>query len=358
MVPGIKVNELVARVMSDAKLKQDYIVPAGRMRFDEDVWPSRLGWHVPGHTVNRDMQGLTVNEHAMGQMADYVGIPSRYIDRLKKDAPDLIATNFNRLLQNKENDRRMVRTINGRARAFLSDRYRRLDHEDVAERILPMIADHGFVVRSSNITDNKLYIHVVSPNLEGEIRVGDAVRMGWIISNSEVGLGSLSLQLFVERLRCTNGMVLPEFSQRKAHLGGRSTEESFIVSVSDETRKASDNALWFGVRDHLREFTTMDGLKKVLGIIKDRADAPVTGDPEEVVEVLGSRFGLQDSERKSVLYSYIEEGDHTRWGLANAITQLANNSENYDRAVMLEQYGGSLLGFTGKDWTSISTAKL
>lgn len=355
MVPGIKINELVQRVMSDAKAKLDYIVPTRSMSFEPDAWPLGFGWKNKERAGLNDYVGL--NDHALGQMADYVGIPSRYIERLKKDAPDLISTNFNRLLKNKTDDRRMVRTLHGNARAFLSDRYRRLDHEDVAERILPMIGDHGFVVRSANITDNKLYIHVISPKLEGEIRVGDAVRMGWIISNSEIGLGSLSLQLFVERLRCTNGMVLPEFSQRKAHLGGRSTEESFIVSVSDETKKAGDDALWFGVRDHLREFTTIDGMNKVLKIIKEKADDPVTGDPQEVVEALGTRLSLQENERKSVLYSYLEEGDHTRWGLANAITQLANNSENYDRAVMLEQAGGSLLGFNNRDWSLIAGAK-
>ncbi|MBL0089244.1 MAG: hypothetical protein IPP44_22195 [Ideonella sp.] len=33
----------------------------------------------------------------------------------------------------------MVRTLDGQARAFLSDRYRRLDNYDLCEHVLPML---------------------------------------------------------------------------------------------------------------------------------------------------------------------------------------------------------------------------
>lgn len=345
MIQGIKLSDLVSRILVDAKEKKDFIVPATGISLMEN---GALDWR--GNT-------MPMTPHAESQLHTYLGIPSRFVDRLHKDAPDLITYSVNRLLETKTDDTRMIRTLHGKARAFMSDQYRRLDHEDVAERVLPMVIDAGYEVRSANITESKLYIHVVSPKTEGELRVNDAVRFGWIISNSEVGQGSLNLQLFIDRLRCTNGMVLPEFSKRRAHIGGRSEAgDSYLVKASNETTKAADDALWFGVRDHIREFSTTDGIKKVMDRLKEQADAPVGGDPTAVVQALSNKFLLKEEESKSVLYSFLEEGDRTRWGLANAITQIANDHTDYDRAVELEKIGGDLLMSTGADWKNIAMA--
>jgi len=40
-------------------------------------------------------------------------------------------------------DRRMVRIMDGNVRAFLSDRYRRLDHLELCTAVLPVINENG-----------------------------------------------------------------------------------------------------------------------------------------------------------------------------------------------------------------------
>ncbi len=351
MVPGIQIDTLIQRILADAKSKADYIVPATGVELMDG---ERLVWGSDKTTV----YDQPMTPHAMSQLTTYLGVPSRFIDRLRVDDPKLICINVNRLLQTKKDDRRMIRTLNGKARAWMSDQFRRgLDYVDVAERILPMIRDYGYQVVSANITETKLYIHVVSPKSEGEIRVNDPVRFGWLISDSEVGMGTLNLQLFLDRLRCTNGMTLPEFSKKRAHIGGRATAgDDYLVQASDETIKAADDALWLGVRDHIREFSTTSGLARVMATLKERTDAPVQGDPQSVVETLANKFLLNEAEQKSVLYSFLEEGDRTRWGLANAVTQLANNMADYDRAVELEKIGGDLMMVNATDWNRISKA--
>ena len=49
------------------------------------------------------------------------------------DAPMLLADNANRWLKDKGEDRRLIRTLDGKARALLSDKYRPLENEDLAE---------------------------------------------------------------------------------------------------------------------------------------------------------------------------------------------------------------------------------
>ena len=103
----------------------------------------------------------------------------------------------------------MVRTIDGTARAFLSNRYRRIDNLDIAGIVLPVLQEmEGMHFESCQLTDSRMYIKVVNTRLEAEVVPGDIVQSGIIISNSEVGLGSVSIQPLVYRLVCSNGMVV------------------------------------------------------------------------------------------------------------------------------------------------------
>ena len=48
---------------------------------------------------------------------------------------------------------------------------------------------------------------------------GDIVQAGVMISNSEVGLGAVSIQPLVYRLVCTNGMIVNDMGERRHHVG-------------------------------------------------------------------------------------------------------------------------------------------
>jgi hypothetical protein len=63
---------------------------------------------------------------ARRQLADKLGIPYAYFERMRENQPELLDRNVNTWLQN-EDDRRLLRTLDGDVRAVLSDRYRRLD---------------------------------------------------------------------------------------------------------------------------------------------------------------------------------------------------------------------------------------
>lgn len=85
-----------------------------------------------------------MGENAHRQIGAYTGIPASYYDKLMT-SPQLLAENVNHWLKDKavqaqlNPERRMIRTLDGNVRAFLSDRYRRIDNEMVAEAVLPVI---------------------------------------------------------------------------------------------------------------------------------------------------------------------------------------------------------------------------
>lgn len=57
---------------------------------------------------------------------------------MREERPDLLAYNANTWFK-QENSQRMLRTLDGSARAYLSNRYRRIDNIDIAGVTLPIL---------------------------------------------------------------------------------------------------------------------------------------------------------------------------------------------------------------------------
>ena len=112
----------------------------------------------------------------------------------------------------------MVRVLDHNIRAFLSDRYRRLDHLELCSAVLPVIQEmKGAEITSCDVTDAHLYLKVINRKLKEEVAVGDVVQAGFVISNSEIGLGSLRVEPLVFRLVCKNGLIIKDYAQKKYH---------------------------------------------------------------------------------------------------------------------------------------------
>lgn len=105
--------------------------------------------------------------------------------------------------------------MDGRLRAFLSDRYRRLDNLELIDHVLPVISQmKGCEVVSADITETHLYLKVINKTMKTEIVPGDIVQAGFVVSNSEIGLGALKVEPLVYRLICKNGMISKDYAHR------------------------------------------------------------------------------------------------------------------------------------------------
>lgn len=258
-----------------------------------------------------------------------------------------------------DRSRRMLRTFHKPhgshvLRAFLSDRYRTIDNADLAEVVLPILAEPGWTVKSAQITEQRLYIQAVSERVQAEIAVGDIVHAGVVISNSETGAGRLLVEPLIYRLRCTNGMIAGE-SLRRAHVGrtldgfGDDASEWF----SDDTKRLDDMALIAKVVDSVRGAINEARFLAVVDRMREATRVELPDDPDRVMEVTASKLSLSETERKAVLYHLLHEGDGwTTFGLANAVTRSAQDVGDYDRAIELERLGSRVLSFRPSDFTN------
>ena len=349
MKEGRSLTDLAQEIERQQNAKRDFIADTRQVRVLDD-----------GKTIAVEHQGeFRLSDHALGQVGERTSVPMKYLRRMQDEAPKLLAKNVNHWFS-EEPERRMVRTLDGNARAFLSDRYQRIDNADVAEMTLPVLGKvPGIRILSTEITENRLFIKASTSLITGEVksrRVGDIVEAGVVISNSENGLGAVSIAPFAHFLACLNGMVR-EGGKKWAHLGRVADPSDDVYELlTDETKRADDQALLLKVRDTLAAALDNGRFQAWLQKLQATTEQKLEGDPVKAIEVLGQKLALNLEERASVLRNLIDGGDLSRFGLINAITRTAETTESYDRASEFEAFGGLVLNLPATEWQEVQLA--
>jgi len=272
------------------------------------------------------------------------------------EEPDLLALNVNRWLEETP-ARRLFRVQRqdqiGVARAYLSDRYRRLDNLELAESFLPMLVEDGspWRIHQCGLTTVRMHIEAIFPTMNGEVKVGDEVALAVKISSSEVGSGALSVQLGVHRLVCSNLMVVPKFSQRQIHLGR--AQDEMVALLSDATIKKEDQLIIDKMRDVVTGMADIDRFQDLLGTLQESA-AYNLDDPIKATEILCGDLSLNEGEKNLVTNNMITGGDATIWGLTNALTAAARDLD-MERKSELEAAAGKMME-TATDWDRYGVA--
>jgi hypothetical protein len=347
MLRGSSLQELAAKIEAKQNLKRDLIAntSAVTMRATTD---RATALEVEGEG------SFPILPLAHTQISTRLNIPAKYYNRMQAEAPTLLAANVNEWFRKKP-ERRMLRTMEGELRAFLSNRYARTENEEIASTVLPILFELPNVqIPSCEVTDKRLYIHFTVPGVRGEVKVGDFVQAGGIVTNSEVGCGAISVKGLLWRLRCLNGMTTSD-AYRRAHIG-REVEDTGEIEWVDDTRRSDDATILLKVRDMVRAVLDEARFKTQIDKLKELAGVKVTGNPEKAVEALAAKVGANDGERGGILRVLIDGGDLSAWGLINAVTAQAHEAADYDRAVEWENAGGALIGLPAPEWRRLLEA--
>jgi hypothetical protein len=262
----------------------------------------------------------------------------------------------------------MIRTLDGCTRAFLSDKFRPLENEDLASAVLPVLNELELDLLSSEITDRRLYIKAVDKSVTRELakvgaEFGDGghkiVRVAApaiTISNSEVGQGALSVLVGYYDQWCSNLATFGERSSRRYHVGQRhDIGDEVYALLSDQSRRLNDAAVWSAITDVTKaafdriQFDSL--IDKVEGTKADKIE-----DAVQVISLASKRYGLNEGEGKGILKHLIEGGQLNRFGLLNAITRQAQDVADYDRATELERLGGEIVELPRSEWEVLAAA--
>jgi hypothetical protein len=171
MKTGRSLQEVLVELQRQQSAKRDYVSPAATLNLLPD-----------GRTLEMGERHFTATDLFHRQVGAALSIPAKYYDAMRREKPALLAENVNAWLGDRDQSY-MIRAMeypdeHPTARAFLSDRYRRIDNLEVAEAVLPLFAGQaGLEICSTEVTDSRLYIKVVNHRLEMAC-VGGARAMG------------------------------------------------------------------------------------------------------------------------------------------------------------------------------------
>lgn len=358
MKKGRPLEEVLRELEAFSVSKEDFIVDTQGIKFHHEVYTQESGGMSRVKHEARlqlpDGNAFGVTEIAHGQIADSMGIPTRYYNRMKLEAPELLEENVNHWLRNTPM-KRMVRTLDGNARAFLSDRYRRLDNEDLVEALLPALGKFpGTRIESCEVTPSRFYLKAVTEQLQGEVVKGDVVYGGIVISNSEVGKGSLRIEPLIYRLVCRNGLIVPDYGLKKFHIGRAIETDEIFARLTDEAIEADDHAFWLKARDVLNSTLTEEVFGKIVSSMTAAKEQPIKVDPIDAVERLAKKKGFSLEEQKSVLTNLLRHEEPTRFGLSNSITRASQELESYERATEFEYLGADILMMPQAEWKELA----
>lgn len=351
MRQGKTLQELAQELTRINETKRDLVAPTSKIAMDPE------GLIV----VNQEAFGVT--NWADSQLSSYLEIPKGYYDRLRVENTGLLADNVNHGFNRKPQDKRMIRILDGKIRAMLSNRYRRLDCYDLMQTTLPIMLEEQMMVVSSDITERRLYIRALLPRLQADVKVGDPVQYGLQISSSDVGAGSLRVEPLLFRLVCANGMVT-EHAMKKYHVGRVQVEGDDVFELlTAETQQVNEQAFWMTVRDVVKASLLPEIFESHVNKLRIAAEQQIKNfDLEEVVDLTCKSVGYSATATvKQGILEALASGNQgaglTQWGLANSFTAVAAIDTipmDMDSVVELERAGGLIINLKPDQWKKIA----
>ena len=337
------------RLVNEGKIAQDYIAPIGVELRRNDHSPI-ITFSGNGHVLMNMQSGqYTLHDNAIGQLADKMGIPSRYLRQLASGDEwqrQLAATVLNEHSGWTQRTRVLIRTVGQQVRGVLSDSYRRLNSVEILSAFVQEASQQGAVIADAYMSDTKVWAETILPQpiVVPTVKNGEVVIFaGARFSTSDYGDGAVDMRAFLLNGACLNGMVR-ESVMKQVHLGSRLPDN---LQLSNRTYELDTRTTVSAVRDLTRGLFSKDNIMQKAIEIQGAAEIDVDFDQE--LKRLVKAGSLLKSEGESVEKILMRndpddgvQGGATLWKLTQAITAHARELEPR-RSRELHEISGALL---------------
>jgi hypothetical protein len=317
---------------------------------DRVVRPEHVAFTPTEYGVGMDISGspqtFALHRNAVHQVGGRLDIPTRFMDDLSDQGDwgrDLLAHNLNTLMQRRfagEQRRFLTREHGGTVKAFLSDRYRRMDSRPILDSVIGSVGEAGGIIVDGHAGEVGVHVKAILPKVVEPIP-GEYIVFGFGWKNSDYGCGAHELYSFIERLVCLNGMHL-SVEMRKVHLGSRLDER---IEYSDRTYELDTEAMAAMVKDTAKFLLSPGRVNDLTAQLRAANENVI--DPRQAVAAL--RKAMTKDETKQVVDAFNSPDvinlppGQTSWRMSNAISWIANQTEDAERALELQDIAGKTL---------------
>lgn len=343
------VQATMERLVNEGKIAQDYIAPLGvNLRAKQhDPVITFNGEH--GLMMNMPDGQFSLHANAVGQLADRMGVPQRYLRTLAggEEWQVLLAAQIlNEHSGWTQRSRVLVRTVGKQVRGVLSDSYRRLNSVEILTAFVEEASNQGAVISDAYMNDTKVWAETILPQpiVVPTKNNGDVVIFaGARFSTSDYGDGAVDMRAFLLNGACLNGMVR-ESVMRQMHLGAKLPDS---LALSQQTYELDTQTTVSAVRDLTRGLFLPENIKEKAYEIQGASEMEV--DLEKEVKKLTSNGSLLKAEGQEVEKLLMKndpndgvQGGSTLWKLTQAITAHARTLTP-ERSRELHEISGALL---------------
>ena len=346
---AVGVQATMERLVNEGKIAQDYIAPIGVELRRNDHSPI-ITFSENGHVLMNMQSGqYTLHGNAIGQLADKMGIPSRYLRQLASGDEwqrQLAATVLNEHSGWTQRTRVLIRTVGQQVRGVLSDSYRRLNSVEILTAFVQEASQQGAVIADAYMSDTKVWCETILPTpIEIPTRKNGTVIIfaGARFSTSDYGNGSVDMRSFLLNGACLNGMVR-ESVMRQVHLGGRLPDS---LSLSQKTYELDTQTTVSAVSDLTKGLYSKDTIMQKAIEIQGASEIDVDFDKE--LKNLVQKGALLKNEGREVEKLLMNNnpddgvtGGATLWKLTQGITAFAREQQP-ERCRELHEISGQLM---------------
>lgn len=346
---AVGVQATMERLVNEGKIAQDYIAPIGVELKNKDHSPV-ITFSGNGHVLMNMQNGqYTLHDNAIGQLAEKMGIPSRYLRQLAAGDEwqrQLASTVLNEHSGWTQRTRVLVRTVGQEVRGVLSDSYRRLNSVEILTAFVQEASQQGAVIADAFMSDTKVWAETILPTpltiptrKNGDVIIFAGARF----STSDYGDGAVDMRAFLLNGACLNGMVR-ESVMKQVHLGSRLPDN---LQLSNRTYELDTRTTTSAVRDLTKGLFSKDNLMQKAIEIQGAAEIDVDFDQELKRLVKGGSLLKSESENVEKILMRNDpddgvQGGSTLWKLTQAITAHARDIEPI-RSRELHEISGALL---------------
>ena len=376
-------DELVAELRRQQETKLDFVCDVRQLLLGihDDAEPGKerealTMFARPGSGMASELVpdgGLRVKDQALQQMGDRSGpnIPWTYLQRLRDERP-LTAVDLLNQTHFDMQSRRFIRCLDGKVRAVLSDRYRVIDNYDIAFSALQVAHQHGGEVIEAALSDkrmrikftsrdvwdvinetrrdpnsgnwyagglgNQKHLSAVSARTRGELPGGPGTVHPLVtVRNSETGHGGFGVRVGILKGICFN-LATVEDVVTQVHLGG-SLEPGLF---SAEAIEADTKAIMLKARDAVAGAFKLDVFRKLVARVRASQDATIE-DASHAAENVVKHTAVLEGELDSLLAYFHRDYDATAFGMAQAVSRLAQDTVDAEHAADLEDAAGEIM---------------
>jgi hypothetical protein len=261
-------------------------------------------------------KAYSLSEVATSQMCQKLKIPVKYFRRLPDEMKATVANyDINRL----NGHSYLLRGKGEWIRAFLSAEYVAYNNSEIADTVQSLLGNGALKMKSFVLEETHMFLKIISEEIWD---VDSGLKAGIMIGNSEVGMGSVSVEPFVFRKPCTNDLIVSrEKSFRHAHI--------HLTEYEMTRRMAEAVSEGFSVAS------------SVLNAFLKTREEPIP-DPVEAIRKIAEERKFSQKLADEVVSSYLVEPEANRFGVINAFTNVAQKLGPLHR-IEMERFAGTLL---------------